>query len=463
MIRLSVTWKLIGAFLLVAVTGLVVTIFLGRYLIVNEFNQFVNGQVQAQFVTTMADYYRANGSWQGVREGTRRSDLPVTPAIQPDPQGNPPPTFVFSLVDQKGVVLIPAGPFQIGDTLPPGEMARGVPINVNGKTVGMAIPTGAPVALNDREEHYLGITYSVLIYATGAAAIFALFLGVILSVSLTRPLRELTTVIHNMTPENLGHQVKIRSRDELGELAVAFNRLSADLARSNLLRRQMTADIAHELRSPLQIVAGYIESMQDGILEPTPERLGVIGAEVELLNHLVADLRLLTLADMGALSLNLQVITPQSLVKRVTSSYTHQMERDGIIFETHCADNIGAVRADEERLVQVLGNIVSNARRYTPAQGKIQIRARQTAEKIILSVQDSGQGIAAADLPFIFERFYRADKARVSEHGESGLGLAIAKAIVEAHSGTITVSSPGIGGGATFDITLPAFGAKSVD
>jgi signal transduction histidine kinase len=191
--------------------------------------------------------------------------------------------------------------------------------------------------------------------------------------------------------------------------------------------------------------------------------LGVIGAEVELLNHLVADLRLLTLADMGALSLNLQVITPQSLVKRVTSSYTHQMERDGIIFETHCADNIGAVRADEERLVQVLGNIVSNARRYTPAQGKIQIRARQTAEKIILSVQDSGQGIAAADLPFIFERFYRADKARVSEHGESGLGLAIAKAIVEAHSGTITVSSPGIGGGATFDITLPAFGAKSVD
>jgi signal transduction histidine kinase len=230
--------------------------------------------------------------------------------------------------------------------------------------------------------------------------------------------------------------------------------MSADLGRSNELRRQMTADIAHDLRSPLTVIAGYTESMRDGVLEPSSERLQVIEQEVQHLQHLVEDLRTLSLADANELPLNRGRVAPAELIERTGAAYAHQARQGFVELETHIAPDLPEVQVDAERMAQVLGNLVSNAVRYTPPGGKIILSAQEDGGSLSLSVEDNGEGIPAEILPNIFERFYRADDARHQDAGETGLGLAIARSIVEAHGGTIAVrSAPGQG--ACFTITLP--------
>jgi signal transduction histidine kinase len=240
----------------------------------------------------------------------------------------------------------------------------------------------------------------------------------------------------------------------LGQLAQAFNQMSAAVARANQLRRQMTADIAHDLRTPLSVISGYLEAIRDGELAPTPTRLEAIYAEAQQLNRLVADLRTLSLADAGELSLNRQPVSVPELLARVATAYTHQAGQRQVSLSVQVAGDLPAINADPDRLVQVLGNLVSNALRYTLVGGQITLGAAQPqAGQVRLWVQDTGRGISAAELPHIFHRFYRTDKARQQTEGESGLGLAIAKAIVEAHGGTIAVESEP-GQGTTFMILL---------
>jgi signal transduction histidine kinase len=217
----------------------------------------------------------------------------------------------------------------------------------------------------------------------------------------------------------------------------------------------MTADIAHELRTPLTVIAGYIESMADGVLAPTPERLAVIYSEIEHLQRLVGDLRTLTQADSGELALHKQTTTPQELLQRAQAAFEHRAQQQGITLEVQPNGATSPISVDEIRMAQVLGNLLSNALRYTPAGGKIVLGAAAAQpDGVDVVVRDTGKGIAPDDLPLVFNRFYRADPSR-SEEGESGLGLAIVKALVEAHGGTITAQSQP-GQGTTMRIHLPA-------
>jgi signal transduction histidine kinase len=216
----------------------------------------------------------------------------------------------------------------------------------------------------------------------------------------------------------------------------------------------MTADIAHELRNPLMVMTGYIEAMRDGVLRPTPERFDMMYEEAQHLQRLVADLRTLSLADAGELSLNPQTVDPNILLERVSEAYTPSARAAEIALEVQPGLSTPPVRVDVERMVQVLANLVTNALRHTPAGGKITLSATAEPQGVALHVADTGEGIAPDALPLIFERFYRADSARSQDGAESGLGLAIVKSIVSSHGGTVSVASE-VGKGATFTIHLP--------
>jgi signal transduction histidine kinase len=231
--------------------------------------------------------------------------------------------------------------------------------------------------------------------------------------------------------------------------------MSADLARSNQLRRQMTADIAHDLRTPLTVIGGYAESLRDGVLEPNPERFDVMHQEVQYLLRLVEDLRTLSLADAGELKLARRLIAPKVLLEQAAAAFEHQAEQKRITLRVEAEPGLPELAVDQTRMAQVLANLLSNALRYTPDGGCVTLSSRRQAHQVNLLVQDNGAGISADALPHVFERFYRADPSR---HGdsESGLGLAIAKSLVEAHGGAINAASAGVGKGSMFSICLPA-------
>jgi len=216
----------------------------------------------------------------------------------------------------------------------------------------------------------------------------------------------------------------------------------------------MTADIAHDLRTPLTVISGYTESLRDGVLKPTPARFETMYNKVQQLKRLVEDLRTLSLADAGELALNREPVSPWTLLEQSAAAYQHLAERQNISLQVRTGPQLPEINADPERMAQVFGNLVGNALRYTPDGGRIVLSAQRRARAVHLNVQDNGKGIAPDDLPHVFDRFYRGDTSRQQQNGESGLGLAIAKAIVEMHGGEISVESE-LGSGTTFTIVLP--------
>jgi signal transduction histidine kinase len=456
----TLTFKLLLAFLVVAVTGVVLAALFARWVTYREFDRLVLNQAQDNFVSEAVTFYEANGSWQGVRAffGLR---APVgrlsPPAGQAPPEQALPvqqPPYVFALIDTEGRVVLPAGPYRLGETVADDLLADGVPIEVDGQVVGTALATGDPPALSVQEQRYLDRTNLASLYAALAAVLVALVLGIFLARTLTRPVRELTAATRAMAQGALKQQVPVRSQDELGALADSFNRMSADLARANEARRQMTADIAHDLRTPLSVIAGYTEGLRDGVLPPTPKTFETMHVEAEHLRRLIEDLRTLSLADAGELALMRQPTLPQELLDRTAAAHLPHARQRAVSLEVTAPHDLPPVQVDPERMTQVLGNLVSNALRYTPAQGRIILSAGRQNGEVLLMVRDTGAGITPESLPRIFDRFYRSDQARQVAEGESGLGLAIAKSLVELHGGRIWVESIPEQG-TTFTIALP--------
>jgi len=451
--------KLTLALLAVGLTGAVsVALFAGRATTV-ALRGFALEQSRENFVTHVTGYYRLNRSWEGAWEFFRRQAPPPPPGPPdpnrrepppPPPQRLPPP---HGLVAAEGYVIIPAPPYRLGQRLSPQELAAGIPIIIEGQMVGIVVTSPEIYIRNPQEAIYLRRIYQALGWGTAGATLAALLLGLVLVHPLTRPLRELIKATQAVARGELGQQVPIRSKDELGQLAASFNQMSADLAKATRLRRQMTADIAHDLRTPLTVLAGYLESLRDGVLQLSPSMLEAMSDEAQHLRHLVEDLRTLSLADSYALPLQRQPTSPYILLERIAAKYTHAATQRQIQLSVQADKSLPELQLDPERMAQVLGNLVNNALRYTQAGGTISLSARRKGQATFLEVEDNGTGIAPAHLPHIFDRFYRADETRHQEGGESGLGLAIAKSIVEAHGGSITVASK-LGQGTRFTIEL---------
>jgi signal transduction histidine kinase len=279
-------------------------------------------------------------------------------------------------------------------------------------------------------------------------------MGAVLASTLIRPLQALTSAAHKIAAGQLEQQVPVTSSDEIGELAGAFNRMSQQVSGANRLRKQMTADIAHDLRTPLTVIAGYIESMRDGVLQPTPERLVIIYQEIEGLQNLVSDLRMLSQVDAGELPLHKQTVVVPDLLEHAAAPFRHQAEKQAVELVITVEENLPQLQLDEARMMQIYGNLLSNALRYTPAGGQIHLAAHRLGAGVVLSVSDTGLGIAEEELPFIFDRFHRVDKSRHTDAGETGLGLAIVKALVEAQGGSVHARSRQ-GDGAVIEMIFP--------
>jgi signal transduction histidine kinase len=466
-VRRSLALKLTLAFLLVALTvALLVAVFI-RLTSADQLNRLVVEQQRAELHTLLVNYYQTHGSWVDVTAYVQRSHGEAIETTQPGVNGPPGDADdnhpgvghnqrqMFALADASGVVVMGAYPdFQPGYTVAGDLLAQGDPVVVKEKVVGTILTPKLRAGLNPEETAYLDRVTQALIFASGGAVLVALVVGLLLARTLTRPLQALTAASHRMASGELEQEVPVSSGDELGELAIAFNQMSRQVAQANKSRRQLTADIAHELRTPLTVIAGYIESMRDGVLLATPERFDVIYDEIEHLQHLVGDLRVLSQADAGELQLNRQPISTTELLQQAFATFQHQAEQKGIQLVLNLQPDLPLVDGDEVRLAQVLANLLANALRYTPAGGRISLGNRREGNTVAVTVADTGQGIPPDDLPFVFNRFYRADKSRSEESGESGLGLAIVKALVDAHGGTIGVDST-LGNGTTFTVNLP--------
>jgi signal transduction histidine kinase len=446
----SLSTRLILAFAITSLVGIGLAALFVRQLVNDQFDDFVLEQRRTEFVAAIGDYYATNGGWAG-----------ITPAIlfrgdHHEGGQDDGPHITFALADQNGTIVLSPNPLDRGRQASADELAAGTPVTVDGAQIGTAMLVGPAPGLSPAEQRYLARTDLAL----GSAALFglaiALALGWLLARLITRPVRDLTTATNALAAGELGAQVPVRSSDELGLLARQFNTMSSDLQRATELRRRMTADIAHDLRTPLTVIGGYLEALRDESLRPTPARFAAMHDETQVLLRLVEDLHTLSLADAGELTLRRQEVEPAPLLTRVAQTYRDAATAQGVHLLVESLPGVPTLYADGEQLLRVLGNLVSNALRYTSAGGRITLGAACDGEQVALTVADTGEGIAAEHLPNIFERFYRADSSRTVETGGSGLGLAIVRSIVEAHGGIVAVASEP-GAGTTFSCRLPAY------
>lgn len=243
--------------------------------------------------------------------------------------------------------------------------------------------------------------------------------------------------------------------DELDQLALSFNQMAEKLEKTEIMRRQLIGDVTHELRTPLAAVRGYIEGMMDGVFPPGSETYQLMHGEIDRLQRLVDDLQELSRVEAGAFRLNPSLVSIDDLIETTRRNFEQQFREKGVALETRIEAGLPRVKGDRDRILQVLTNLVGNALQYTPAGGKVQVRAFWEKPEIHVSVVDTGIGIAPQHLPFIFNRFYRADPSRTRASGGSGIGLTIAQALVKAHGGRIWAESEGEGQGSTFHFTLP--------
>lgn len=505
----SFFFKLMGAFVLVILLLAVVVAMLVNQATSSQFRLYSdhNGQLwAAQLAPQLAAYYSRQGSWQGVETVLRSSggmstDMEMMGSDMMSPGmgmmgdmmsplgasrggqwgGNSAGTDMWTmmgvriiLADAGGQVISDSADLLTGQTLPSATLVSGAPVQINGRVVGTVIgatPANAP-ATSPAGAFLKEVNRSILlaVLVTGLAA---LALGALLFFQMTAPIRQLTAAANAIAAGNLSQRVDVRTGDELGELAHAFNTMAGNLAASEAQRRKMVADVAHEFRTPLSVLQANLEAMQDGVLPTDSEQLASLHEETLLLSRLVTDLRLLSIAESGQLKLESSEIDLCELVHKSCERMRPAAQAQGINL-TQKLPAVAPVLADAGRLTQVIGNLVDNALRHTPAGGAVTLQVGLTgtehipvaplqpeSEYYIVTVTDTGAGIPWEDMPHVFDRFYRVDKSRTRASGGSGLGLAIAKHLVEAHGGRIWAESPiyhtdiGTGYGTRLAFTLP--------
>lgn len=301
-----------------------------------------------------------------------------------------------------------------------------------------------------------GATLPILALSCGLALAFPLLAGAIAIRSfrgMVNPLAKVMAAADEVAEGDFSVRVPETGSGEFGRLARSFNRMVSELERADQQRRNLTADVAHELRTPIHVIQGNLEGIADGIYQATPEQIELLIDETRQLSRLVEDLRTLSLAEAGQLRLERDELNLQELLSDVATSFSGQAETAGVDIQLNIDQGSGSLKlvGDAGRLDQVISNLVANALNHTPSGGVIELRAWVDQGSAIIQVVDYGQGIPPEDLPYIFDRFWRGEGARGSS---SGLGLAIARQLVQAHGGGINVESQ-VGKGTIFTITLP--------
>jgi histidine kinase len=300
-----------------------------------------------------------------------------------------------------------------------------------------------------------------LILSALAAFLVAVAVSFFVSRRIVTPVREMMATSQHIAEGHYHERVNVPDEtawdemDELGRLAVSFNQMAAQLERTESARRELIGNVAHELRTPLTAIKGSMEGLIDGVLPPDAATFQQVYREADRLQRLVTDLQELSRVEAGAFELNPHPVPVLRLVEAAVARLGCQFQEKGVDLEIDVPAGLPPVQVDEDRIGQVLLNLVGNALQYTPQGGQVRVNARQHGSEVHISVTDTGIGIAAEHVPFLFTRFYRVDKSRSRAGGGSGIGLTIAKHVVEAHGGRIQAESAGPGKGSTFTFTLP--------
>jgi signal transduction histidine kinase len=448
----NLQFRLMVAFILViAVTIGFASFFVARATI-TEYQRYEDRaeQINAtriQFLVT--NYYFSNRSWEGVQTLLEQLDAMGVGRIV--------------VTDESGTV--------VGDSQNQllGKVYRS---NDEGTPLILPVITISPSSQPSSQNTVFGTLYitpqaasAVSIYLSSALGRYLLWGGLIalgiamlvtffLSRRILSPIRALTSTARQLGKGDFSQRVNIKDKGEVGELAQTFNSMASDLERTEKLRRDMVADIAHELRTPLSNVSGYLEAIRDEVVKPDTTTISSLSEEVDLLSRLVNDLQELTLADAGELKMVRQTDDISQLIAQSVAAAQTVAIGKGLQMRSEVQTALPPVFIDHQRISQVLRNFLANAITHTPPGGTISVAAQSKDKFIEVSVADNGEGIPAKDLPNIFERFYRVDKSRARSRGGSGLGLTIAKRLVEAHGGKVAVQSLE-GQGSRFSFTLP--------
>ena len=457
----SLLFRLMIAFALVISVAVAIIFVVANQATTNEFRTYMyrGGMMQFdQVVRDLASFYSSRGSWQGVDDYLTQS-LGAAGGMGMSTRSTMPMmnSGAILLTDANGIVVsVRGGAGTVGQRLPSTTIARGLPIVVNGQTVGTLIDQSpASSALDAAQQDFLNHVNLAILIAGVAASVIALVIGFFLFYQITSPLNALAVASQKIATGDLSARVVNPREDEIGQVGRSFNAMADSLAKSETARRNMIADIAHELRNPLGVIQGQLEGMIDGVFPTTPEQIASIYDETLLLNRLVGDLRDLALADAGQLQITRYETDLCALIERTVSAFAPQAIEKNIELKMDVATSIPEITIDPHRIEQVLRNLIGNALRHT-AEGGINVQCVVDSEKksVRVSVSDTGTGIVPEDLPHVFERFYRGDKSRSRSSGGAGLGLAIAKQLVNAHGGEIGVASQ-VGKGTVFWFTLP--------
>ena len=445
----SITLKFILAFLCISLITVLVVVITTQRSTDREFNQYLLTNDQQTVTNIFTNYYTENLSWDGLTEAVPAMMIKLK--IPLDEKNHLP----FTLTDAGFKVILASGMYQPGDVLLTLDQGRSQPIVYNGTNVGyLDIRSPMPIPAPARDLFIQRMQINLIIIGL-SAILLSLILGFIFSRIISRPIRELTAAAKEVSKGNLQQNVRIRSRDEIGELARVFNEMTEKLDSLLKARKQMTADIAHELRTPISVILGHAEGIHDGVIPASTETLEIIREESIRLEHLVNDLRMLALSDAGELELKPGSRAPAELIDRTFEHFTYQAQARGITLNRNVAADLPEILVDADRMSQVLCNLMENAIRNTPAGGEIILGASAIEKnEVELIVSDTGYGISKNDLDKVFDRLYRTDQSRERDKGGTGLGLALAKMIVEQHGGKIRAESEP-GQGTRMVISLP--------
>jgi signal transduction histidine kinase len=425
--------------ILIRAFGIVVLLTVGLTLITtalrisqeSDRNPFYRSPV----ATILESYYLGHGSWDGVQAVLSENTNPSVLALRPDWQQ-------AVLVDKLGTIILDNGrndTSRVGKIYSPPVNAGKVFMVVNGVNVGTLYLEASPLPHSWSFVFPLIPSIAVVSFITG---LFTLILGILLMNRIVNPLAEVIAASQAVTDGNLAVRVPVRGRkDDLQALSDHFNRMAETLERNDKVRRDLLADIAHELRTPLTILRGRLEGVLDGVYPATKEFIAPALTETYLLERLVDDLRLLTMAEARQLHIELRPVETRELLARVMDLFEAQASEQKITLSLNSDSDMQTVLADPQRLEQVLGNLLDNALRYSSEDSQVEINLHRLDNNIEITVSDTGPGLNEDELPLIFNRFWRSDKSRTRLTGGAGLGLAIVKQLVEAQGGSINATN----------------------
>jgi signal transduction histidine kinase len=472
--RNSLILKLMGAFLiLIIVSALIISVStsLGTR---SAFTQYSSNNRQIwsnRLADNLVSYYASNKGWDGIdtllassldsgrgndsgpfgmgKDGMRHA-MPMGMMMSGNNQR-------VILADTGGRVVYDSSEELTGSNLSNSDIQTGLPLEYNNASIGTLLVSSEAMGDGTTAGAFFESVNHSIVISVLVSLLIAAILGAVLFNQVTSPLRQLKRAADAVGVGNFKERVSINSHDEFADVGRSFNQMAKSLEMAEESRLHYMADIAHELRTPLTAIQGTVEAMQDKILPLDDEQLENLHSQTDLLNRLVNDLRLLSLAETGHLKLVKTQVNPGELTRQVVEGLRPLAVQKDIHLELIVQDKMSVCALDTDRYAQILNNLLTNAIRYTPGGGTISVRLRSDNGNLNLRITDNGSGIPAEDLPHVFDRFYRADKSRSRASGGAGLGLAIVRQLVEAHGGRITVQSPvdDTRAGTRFEILLP--------